>query len=77
MERIYWVGPRQSDINNAGIKFAGSITIYGDNTNGNVAYCQNSNIRINHNIINSDLVHFIATNVKEICNKYPHSQFLL
>lgn len=76
MERIYWVGPRQSDINNAGIKFAGSITIYGDNTNGNVAYCQNSNIRINHNIINSDLVHFIATNVKEICNKYPHSQFL-
>ena len=48
MNNIYWIGPRQSDIDNTNFKFAGSITIYGSNINGNTAYCSVANKRILH-----------------------------
>ena len=49
MNKIYWVGPRESDI--AGIEslFSGSITIYGSNAGNNISYCKTNIDRINHN----------------------------
>lgn len=76
MNRIYWVGPRQSDIDYIKFKFAGSITIYGDNTNGNIAYCKIANCRINHNIDNLECNLFFQKKLEEICDKIPDSQFL-
>lgn len=76
MNKVYWIGPRQSDIDNIKFEFTGSLTIYGDNTNGNIAYCQMANCRINHNINNSDCNLFFQNKLEEICNKDPDSQFL-
>lgn len=52
MQNIYWIGPRQSDIEDIDFPFAGSITIYGNNKNGNLSYCKTNMQRINHNIDN-------------------------
>ena len=51
MNNLYWIGPRQSDIEDIKELFVGSVTIYGENHNGNLSYCSN-NKRINHNIDN-------------------------
>ena len=49
MGNLYWVGPRQSDIDDTGALFRGSITIFGDNKKkNNTSYCDNLK-RINHN----------------------------
>lgn len=76
MNNIYWIGPRQSDIDNTNFKFAGSITIYGSNINGNTAYCSIANKRINHNVDNDDCNRFFSEKLKEICHNDPKSQFL-
>lgn len=76
MNNIYWIGPRQSDIDDTNFKFAGSITIYGSNINGNTAYCSIANKRINHNVDNDDCNRFFSEKLKEICHNDPKSQFL-
>lgn len=76
MKKIYWVGIRQSDIDDINFKFAGSITIYGDNTAGNIAYCQTTSRRINHNIANSSCNKFFQNNLEEICHTVPDVLFL-
>lgn len=76
MSNIYWVGPRQSDIEGIDEYFAGSVTIYGDNTNGNIAYCKTHNCRINHNVDNFDCNLFFQNKLDEICQIDPDSKFL-
>lgn len=49
MEKIYWVGPRESDIEGIESMFIGSLTIYGSNKGNNIAYCRTNIDRINHN----------------------------
>ena len=75
MKEIYWVGPRQSDIIDIEPFLSGSVTIYGNNENGNIAYCNEAN-RINHNIENSDCDNFFKYVLEEISEKKPHVQFL-
>ena len=62
MNNIYWIGPRQSDIDNTNFKFAGSITIYGSNINGNTAYCSVANKRIIIMWIMMIVIDFLARN---------------
>lgn len=76
MKRIYWVGPRQSDIDNIGFQFVGSVTIYGNNQNGNIAYCKNNQTRINHNIDNVDCDLFFKNTLSNICHSDPEAYFL-
>lgn len=49
-QKIYWVGPRESDISDCKELFAGSITTFGSNKEGNIALCdENSCIRVDCN----------------------------
>lgn len=59
MNNIYWTGPRESDCKDAGKLIKGSATFYGDNTNGNNAFCKNAKIRVNHNLYSTDASAFI------------------
>lgn len=75
MRNIYWVGVRQSDIEDTGELFKGSITIFGDNLNGNIAYC-NENVRINHNIENKNCDLFFKETLNFICENDESVRFI-
>ena len=75
LNNIYWVGVRQSDIDNTGQFFKGSITIFGDNTNGNIAYCT-KDFRINHNIDNKDCDLFFERVLESLCKKDDTVRFI-
>lgn len=75
MNNIYWVGPRQSDIEDITGLFTGSVTIYGDNNNGNISYC-NENKRINHNTDNSSCEIFFQTTLERILQQDKNAKFL-
>lgn len=75
MSNIYWVGVRQSDIEDTGDLFRGSITVFGDGLNGNIAYC-NENRRINHNIENKECDLFFEKVLKSLCEKDDSVRFM-
>lgn len=72
---IYWVGPRQSDIYDILDLFKGSITIYGDNMNNNISFCNSTN-RINHNLENEPCNNFIREHLENILLKNSNARFL-
>lgn len=76
MKNIYWVGPRQSDIEDINFRFAGSVTIYGNNQDGNIAFCKTNKERINHNIDNEACNLFFKNTLTEICKRDTFAQFL-
>ena len=67
MKDIYWVGARSSDIIGETL-FSGSITRFGDDTNGNYAFC-NNNFTQNYN-------DFIYVTLHEILKKKKNSYFM-
>lgn len=75
MSNVYWVGVRQSDIEDTGDLFKGSITIFGNNQNGNIAYC-NENKRINHNIVNKECDLFFEKALESLCEKDDSVRFM-
>lgn len=75
MNNIYWVGPRQSDIEDITGLFAGSITIYGDNNGRNISYCKD-NSRINHNNDNSSCEIFFQKTLESILQQDKQAKFL-
>lgn len=75
MKNLYWIGPRQSDIDSIEYLFKGSITIYGNGKNGNIAYCNLAN-RINHNLPNIDCDNFVLKHLKKILQKDVDAYFL-
>jgi len=75
MFNIYWVGPRQSDIEDTGNLFKGSVTIFGNNKNGNISYCTNRN-RINHNVENIDCDLFFIRTLEKLCKEDDSVRFL-
>lgn len=76
MEKIYWIGPRESDIEAIESIFAGSVTIYGSNRGKNRSYCQSNTERINHNIHNDACDNFIQAELKNLIHKDNSVQFL-
>lgn len=76
MENIYWVGPRESDIQEIESIFAGSITIYGSNGGNNISYCKSNTDRINHNMHNDDCDAFIQEELKKLIHKEETVRFL-
>lgn len=71
---LYWVGSRESDIKYTSDLFSGAIVLYGDRNN---PYSFNGQLhtRIDNNIISSDHVAFISSNMQEIINGDPDAQF--
>lgn len=76
MEKIYWVGPRESDIQDIESLFAGSITTYGSNCGNNKSYCQSNTNRINHNMHNNDCDNFIQVQLKRLIYEDDSVRFL-
>lgn len=76
MEKIYWIGPRESDISEVESIFAGSITIYGSNSRNNKSFCRSNTDRINHNMHNPDCDAFIQAELKKIVKKEKNARFL-
>ena len=76
MEKIYWVGPRESDIQDIKSIFSGSITIYGSNCGNNRSYSQSNATRINHNVHNDDCDAFIQTQLKKLICQDESVRFL-
>lgn len=75
MDELYWIGPRQSDIDYTNHLFEGSVTIFGDGKNGNIAFSQQYN-RINHNIANELCDDFIKNQLVNLIKKNPDIKFL-
>lgn len=75
MNNLYWVGTRQSDIDDIEHLFQGSVTIYGSNTDGNIAYCTKEN-RINHNIDSPDCDLFFDRTLHYLCAEDPNIKFM-
>lgn len=76
MEKIYWVGPQESDIQDIESIFSGSVTIYGSNCRNNKSYCQSNAERINHNLHNDNCDSFIQEQLKKLIRQDESVRFL-
>lgn len=76
MGKIYWIGPRESDIQDVESIFAGSITIYGSNHGNNLSYCQSNVDRINHNMHNEGCNAFINAQLMRLIHEDASVRFL-
>ena len=75
MDSIYWIGPRESDIESSRKLFKGSVTIYGSNSCGNHSYCGKYD-RVNHNIENNNIDVFIQDEISKILENEQEAHFL-
>lgn len=76
MSRIYWSGPRESDITYAEDMFAGSFTFYGSNVDSNYSFCCGNDIRINHNLFNQNASDFILAHQLKCIREDPECYFM-
>lgn len=76
MRKLYWVGPRESDIDGLNDFFDGSITIYGSNQGNNKSFCQSNTSRINHNEYNVDCNAFMQLEIKKLIHMDESVSFL-
>lgn len=76
MGKLFWVGPRESDICGLETLFSGSITLYGSDTGGNCSYCGACGTRINHNVDHPASSAFILERQLELIRQYPDCQFM-
>lgn len=76
MDKLFWIGPRESDIEGLDSLFTGSITLYGSNCGGNIAYCADCNLRINHNIDHPESSRFILRHQLKLIEQHPECRFV-
>lgn len=76
MSKLFWIGPRESDISYIEALFDGSVTIFGDNNGGNVSCCKTYNRRINHNFSNFEMDDFMERTEIELIRKFPDIKFM-
>lgn len=78
-EKVYWIGPRESDISAVKDLFAGSITIFGSNQEPNFAFCNSESHpgRIDHNNTSYESDRFLVEKARELVEKDPSVKFML
>lgn len=78
-EKIYWIGPRESDIDAVKHLFAGSITIFGSNENGNRSFCNYKDfpMRIDHNNTSQESDRFLVDMAREYVENDRSAKFML
>lgn len=78
-EKVYWIGPRESDIDAVKGLFAGSITIFGSNENGNRAFCNYVDYpaRIDHNNTSEASDRFLVDVAREYVEADHSVKFML
>jgi hypothetical protein len=73
---LYWTGARASDTRYTGNLFKGSVTIYGNGKDGNLAYCSSSTKRINHNVDSPEASLFILKKQLELISQNENCMFM-
>ena len=78
-EKIYWIGPRESDIDAVKNLFAGSITIFGSNENGNRSFCNYVDFpkRIDHNNTSQESDKFLVDTARKYVEADNSVKFML
>ncbi len=74
---LFWVGPRESDIDDTENIFDGSITLFGEEKGDkSSAFCNNYHSRVNHNIIDEDQDNFTVSEILDRLKKDADAKFL-
>lgn len=74
---LYWIGIRESEIEDTFQLFAGSITIFGSGKRGNHAFEREFHLRYNYNQDNEQWNLYVANQARDIIRADPECQFLL
>lgn len=74
---LFWIGIRESELNDTGNFFAGSITIFGSGHGTNYSFDKDFNYRYDYNQESDLLDSYINQKAMEIIEKYPNSRFML
>lgn len=76
MHPIYWIGIKESDLDDEPELFEKSITFFGSGKGRNVSYSNDSGKRINHNLGSEESSLFIAKNINEILSQNDNARFM-
>ena len=76
MKKLFWIGPRESDIAYTGDLFEGSVTYYGSNEGKNHSFCKNNSVRIDHNAYSEKASRFILDWQMEQIRRDPECRFM-
>lgn len=74
---LYWIGIRESELEDVQGLFAGSITVFGSGQNGNRAFEQRFHVRYDYNLDNDEWNRFVVTVAREVIEQDPNCRFLL
>lgn len=66
MESIYWIGIKESDLDDVNNVYNKSVTFFGQETINNTSFSAKSKTRINHNLYHENASKFIANAIQEI-----------
>ncbi len=76
LKSLYWLGIRESEIQDEKNLFKGSITIFGSGRNGNIAFDKEKKLRYNYNEDNDEWNNFLKSKIFEIIHLDADCQFL-
>lgn len=76
MYPIYWIGIKESDLDDESELFEKSITFFGSGKGSNISYSNETGIRINHNLGSEESSLFIADNINEILSQNENAHFM-
>lgn len=76
-QHLYWIGIRESEIQETSGLFAGSITIFGTGRNGNHAFEQEFQLRYDYNQDSEQWNRYVTCQAQEIIRTDPACRFLL
>ncbi len=74
---LYWIGVRESEILNTENLFAGSISVFGSNSQNNFSFDKEFSWRFDCNIDHIEWLEFINNKVEQIIKQDPDCQFML
>lgn len=74
---LFWIGIRESELNDTGDFFTGSITIFGSGQGTNYSFDKEFNYRYDYNQESDLLDTYINQKAMEIIEQYPNSRFML
>lgn len=76
MHPTYWIGIKESDLDDEPDFFEKSITFFGSGKGNNVSYSKDVGKRINHNLGSEESSSFIAENINKILSKNENAHFM-
>lgn len=74
---LYWIGVRESEIQDTDDMFAGSINVFGSNDQNNFSFDKEYSWRFDCNIDHIEWLEFVKNKVDQIIKHDPNCQFML